>query len=221
MRIGIDGGCMANRRGFGRFARQMVKALAEADSPHEFTVFIDRPSRDAVEIPARFRTIEVSVREAPSQAASSTGRRGLADLFAMGRAVARARVDLMYFPATYSFFPVWGCRRVVVTMHDTLALAHPEWVFPGGKGRLAWKLKEHAGPTGSSRSRRPPGVTSSPGSASTRIGSGSSRRGPTPHSDPRPRGRSPTPRCDVMGSGRAPGSSSMWAGSARTRTWPG
>jgi len=144
MRIGIDGGCLANRRGFGRFANQVVRALAEADSPHDFTVFVDRPSRNAVEIPARFGAVEVNVREAPSKAASSTGRRGLADLFAMGRAVARARVDLMYFPATYSFFPVWGCRRVVVTMHDTLALAHPEWVFPGGKGRLAWKLKEHA-----------------------------------------------------------------------------
>ena len=144
MRIGIDGGCLANRRGFGRFARQVVKSLAEADSAHEFVVFVDRPSRDVVEVPERFEAVLVDVREAPSKAASASGRRGLADLFAMGRAVARARVDLMYFPATYSFFPVWGCKRVVVTMHDTLALAHPEWVFPNGKGRLAWKLKEHA-----------------------------------------------------------------------------
>src|SRR5208337_1096655 len=30
------------------------------------------------------------------------------------------------------------------TMHDTLALAHPDLVFPTRRGRLAWLLKEHA-----------------------------------------------------------------------------
>ena len=50
----------------------------------------------------------------------------------------------MYFPATYTFFPVWNVPRLVVTMHDTLALAHPDLVFPTRGGRLAWLLKEHA-----------------------------------------------------------------------------
>jgi glycosyltransferase involved in cell wall biosynthesis len=49
----------------------------------------------------------------------------------------------MYFPATYSFFPVWNVGRVIVTMHDTLALAHPNLVFPAWQGRVAWRLKEH------------------------------------------------------------------------------
>ena len=51
MRIGIDGGCLANRRGFGRFARQVVEALAGAGSGHEFAVFVDRPSLEAVSDP--------------------------------------------------------------------------------------------------------------------------------------------------------------------------
>lgn len=144
MRIGIDGGCLANRRGFGRFARQTLRALAEAGGPHEFVVFVDRPSAGTVDVPDRFERTVVEVAEAPSRAASSTGRRSLADLFAMGRAVARARLDLIYFPATYSAFPVWGVKRVIVTMHDTLALAHPELVFPSWKGRVAWSIKEHA-----------------------------------------------------------------------------
>lgn len=144
MRIGIDGGCLANRRGFGRFARQTLNALAEAGGAHEFVVFVDRPSAEAVTLPEGFRRVVVEVGAAPSIAASSTGRRSLADLFAMGRAVSRARLDLIYFPATYSFFPVWGVERVVVTMHDTLALARPELVFPTRAGRFAWALKEHA-----------------------------------------------------------------------------
>ncbi|HWE38635.1 MAG TPA: glycosyltransferase family 1 protein [Isosphaeraceae bacterium] len=146
MRIGIDGGCLANRRGFGRFARQVVGALARAGSGHEFVVFVDRPSAEsgASRVPEGFEAIQVDVREAPSKAASAGGRRGLRDLLAMGKAVAKAGLDLMYFPASYSFFPVWGARRVVVTLHDTLALAHPEWVFPSWRGRVAWTLKEYA-----------------------------------------------------------------------------
>ena len=63
-------------------------------------------------------------------------------MLAMGLAVARSRIDLMYFPATYSFFPVWNVPKLVVTMHDTLPFSHPELVFPSGKGKLAWLLKE-------------------------------------------------------------------------------
>jgi len=143
MRIGFDGGCLANRRGFGRFARQTLAALAAADHPHEFVVLVDRPSAEAVAVPSNMRRVVVGVRDAPSLAASSTGRRSVADLLAMGRAAAKARLDLLYFPATYSFFPVWNCRRVVVTMHDTLAVARPDLVFPTRGGRIAWALKEH------------------------------------------------------------------------------
>lgn len=143
MRIGIDGGCLANRRGFGRYARQIVQALAESGSPHEFVVFVDGPSSATVALPHGIERVVVPVGEAPSQAASSTGRRSFRDLLAMGRAASRERLDLIFFPASYSFFPVWGVGRVVVTMHDTLALAHPELVFPTRAGRYAWALKEH------------------------------------------------------------------------------
>ncbi len=144
MRIGIDGACLSNRRGFGRFARQIVEALARSGSNHEFVVFVDRPSLAHVSIPEGMETIAVDVREAPSKAASASGRRRVGDMLAMGRAVSKANLDLIYFPASYSFFPVWNAGKVVVTMHDTLALAHPEWVFPDGKGKLAWRAKEQA-----------------------------------------------------------------------------
>ena len=144
MRIGIDGSCLANRRGFGRFARQMVEALAGAGSSHEFSVFVDRPSMEEVTVPEGMETVAVEVSEAPSRAASASGRRRVGDMLAMGRAVSRANLDLIYFPASYSFFPVWNAGRVVVTMHDTLALAHPEWVFPTWRGKMAWRAKEQA-----------------------------------------------------------------------------
>src|SRR5690242_17262977 len=114
MRIGYDGSCLSNRRGFGRFSRRLLDALALQPGPHELVVIIDGPSADAVTIPAGLERVVVDVGEAPSAAASAQGRRRMRDMLAMGRAVARAGLDLMYFPATYTFFPVWGVRRLVV-----------------------------------------------------------------------------------------------------------
>jgi glycosyltransferase involved in cell wall biosynthesis len=144
MRIGFDGSCLRNRRGFGRFSRGLLSALAEADSEHDFVVILDRPSASEVIVPDSFERVLVDVNEAPSRAASSSGRRALSDIVAMGRTVGRAGLDVLYFPASYSFFPVWGVGRVVVTLHDTLALARPDLVFPSRGGRVAWMLKEHA-----------------------------------------------------------------------------
>jgi glycosyltransferase involved in cell wall biosynthesis len=144
MRIGFDGTCLANRRGFGRFSRLLLEALARRlEIEHQLVVIIDRPSLETVIIPDGTERIVVDLGEAPTAAARAQGRRRLGDILAMGRAVARAGLDLMYFPATYTFFPVWNVPRLVVTMHDTLALAHPELVFPTRRGRLAWLLKEH------------------------------------------------------------------------------
>jgi glycosyltransferase involved in cell wall biosynthesis len=142
VRIGIDGSCLSNRRGFGRFARQTLAALARAGSAHEFTVYVDQYSSEAIAIPDNCQRVIVHVSESPSKAASAHTRRTLRDMLAMSRAVARDRPDLMFFPASYTFYPVWNVRRVVVTLHDTLALARPELVFPTLKGRWAWALKE-------------------------------------------------------------------------------
>lgn len=146
MRIGIDGGCLSNRRGFGRFARELLAAIGRMESRHELTVYVDRPSLDdpMLDLPARLRVVPVEVGEAPSRAASASGRRSLRDLLAMSRAVARDRPDVIFFPASYSFFPVWNVRRVVVTIFDALPLEHPELVFPNRRGRLFWRLKERA-----------------------------------------------------------------------------
>jgi glycosyltransferase involved in cell wall biosynthesis len=144
MKIGIDGSCLSNRRGFGRFARNLLDGLARQRTHHRFIVFLDRPSLAEVRVPSAFDQIVVELGEAPSRAASARGRRRWRDLAAMGLAVARSRLDLLYFPATYTFFPSWNVGKVVVTMHDMLALTHPELVFPTLRGRIAWRLKETA-----------------------------------------------------------------------------
>jgi glycosyltransferase involved in cell wall biosynthesis len=122
----------------------LLEALASVNQSHQLVVVIDAPSETTATIPGSLERLVVNVGQAPAAAAASNSRRRFRDMLAMGRAVAAARLDLMYFPATYTFFPVWNVPRLVVTMHDTLALAHPELVFPTRRGRLAWLLKEHA-----------------------------------------------------------------------------
>ena len=143
LRIGIDGGSLSNRRGFGRFARELLKALACENHSHQLVVVVDRPSLDsgAVQIPTGIEVVAADVRIAPSQAASSDGRRSLRDLLAMRGAARAANLDILYFPATYSYFPVPRIPQVV-TVFDTMPLDHPQQIFPHLRGRLAWTLKE-------------------------------------------------------------------------------
>ena len=42
MKIGIDGTCWWNKRGFGRMARELLGAMFVLDSDHEFYLFIDQ-----------------------------------------------------------------------------------------------------------------------------------------------------------------------------------
>ena len=142
MRVGFDGGALANRRGFGRFARSLLDALGRLDEAPELVVFVDQPSMGQVNVPSRFETVSVPVRQAPSQAASADGRRRVGDLLAFGRAASQAGLDAMVFPSSYSFFPVWNVGPVIVTIFDALPLIHPELVFPNRRGRLFWTIKE-------------------------------------------------------------------------------
>ena len=109
-------------------------------------------------------------------------------MIAMGLAVARSRIDLMYFPATYSFFPVWNVPKLVVTMHDTLPLTHPELVFPSLSGRLAWRLKETAAARWADRI-----VTVSEASRKADPGLVGLARRPDPSDHRRPRPDFPSP----------------------------
>lgn len=134
--IGIDGTTLANRRGYGRFARGLIPPLIERLGPERVVVFLDPLSRQFAELPAGVRQIVVPVRQPPVHAASSEGRRSVADLFRMSVAVARTPVDLFFFPSAYTYFPMLRPTRNVVTIHDTIAENYPGLVFP--EKRLAW-----------------------------------------------------------------------------------
>ena len=52
MRIGVDGACLANGRGYGRFTRELLSALVDIAREHEFVLYADRASLAAVDLDA-------------------------------------------------------------------------------------------------------------------------------------------------------------------------
>ncbi len=144
MRIGIDATCWGNKRGFGRFTRELLEAILEIDKTNEYLFFIDDKTPDSSDIPQRVQKIAASTSASQLQAASASGRRSLGDLWAMSREVFRHKVDIFFFPAVYSYFPVFNRTKIIVTLHDIIADKHPDLIFPNSKSKLFWKLKQQA-----------------------------------------------------------------------------
>ncbi len=149
--IGFDGTCLANRRGFGRFARGILSGLNAANPGHRLEVVVDEPSRDLISVPLGVEVRSVATKRAQAESASATGNRSLGELWKMSRGVKKAGYDIFYFPSSFTYFPVWPSQKMIVTLHDTLAVDRPDLVFPTRKGRLFWWLKEHMATWNTSR----------------------------------------------------------------------
>jgi glycosyltransferase involved in cell wall biosynthesis len=140
--IGVDGTCWSNERGYGRFAREIVLAMAIAAPDDRFVCFVDLAS--AGRLPSHepnVREVLVHTSAAASRAASSSGYRSLRDMLAMTRAVARERVDVFFSPSVYTWFPLPPRLRAVVTIHDAIAERFPALTLSSSRARIFWKAK--------------------------------------------------------------------------------
>src|SRR5262245_22328449 len=105
MRIGVDATCWANERGYGRFTRELVGAMAPAAGSHELVCFLDDRSADAFTLDGANVTRRlVAQAVSPTVAASSGSRRSIGDMLKMGNAVRRERVDVFFSPSVYGYF---------------------------------------------------------------------------------------------------------------------
>jgi glycosyltransferase involved in cell wall biosynthesis len=141
MRIGVDGGCWGNRRGYGRYLREILAALGRVDRDNEYVLFLDPPAFDAFAIPGPFRRLRVELSVPVAQAASWEGHRSLRDVLRMSVAVRREPLDLFFFPASYSYFPILSRLPVVVCFHDTIPDRDPKVHFRSWRQALLWRVK--------------------------------------------------------------------------------
>lgn len=143
MKIGIDACCWANKRGFGRFTRELLDALLKLDQANEYLFFIDSKTGLPEDFPSRAKVVVARTEYSAASAASADGRRSLGDLWAMTREVYKHKVDVFFFPAVYSYFPLLNRTKTVVTIHDMIADHYPDLVFPSRKSKFFWKLKQN------------------------------------------------------------------------------
>ena len=142
MRIGVDATCWANGRGYGRFARELTRALVALAPEHRFVCFGDRRAFDAFDLDApNVERVVVAMDESPTIAAAADGARSPRDMLRLTRAVWRAAPDVFFSPSVYTYFPLPPGQRSVVTVHDTIAERFPALTLPNARARLFWRLK--------------------------------------------------------------------------------
>lgn len=142
MRIGVDATCWANRRGYGRFTRELCRELVRMAPEDQFVFFVDRLAAECCDIDApNLKLVVVKQTVSPTEAASADGNRSPLDMLRFTGAVARVPLDVFFSPSVYSYFPLPPGQRSVATVMDAIAERYPELTLPSRRARLFWKAK--------------------------------------------------------------------------------
>ncbi len=139
LHVGIDATSWRNDRGFGRFTRELVTALAIRNTGFRYTLFFDQPPTDP--IPAGVEVVSAETKRHLAESTGGNSSRSITYLLNMGRLVRQSRCDLFFFPAVYSYFPVLARTPCVVCYHDTTAERLPELLFPTKLNHRLWQVK--------------------------------------------------------------------------------
>ena len=142
MNIGVDACTWSNKRGFGRFTREILRSLTAIDHKNDYWFFVDKETSMGNVFPDGVEVVVVDTDVSPTQAASASGRRSIGDLWAMTRKVRQYDLDLFFFPTHYTYFPILNRTKIIGAFHDMTAKRFPDEIFPNRKLRLFWNLKE-------------------------------------------------------------------------------
>jgi len=140
LKVAVDATCWHNRRGYGRHARALLRALVRLDKDAQYTLFVD--SAEAAEpLPEECETRLLRASVPTVEAASADGHRTLRDMWRMSRALSGSEFSVVLFPTVYSYVPVMGRARKLVMMHDVIAETFPKLTLPRRSARMFWNAK--------------------------------------------------------------------------------
>lgn len=142
MRVGVDGACWANERGYGRYARELLTAMVRLSPDDRFAFFLDPASRERFHLSGpNVEVISVEQSVAPSTAAAADGSRSLSDMLRFTRSVWSESPDVFFCPSVYTYFPLPPRQRAVVAIHDAIAERFASRTLPSRRARLFWNAK--------------------------------------------------------------------------------
>ena len=142
MRIGVDATCWGNKRGYGRFTRELLEALVRIDKRNEYIFFVDNETAEENDLPDSVKVIVAQTSVSPTTAAAAGGSRSFGDIWSMSRSVMNYPIDIFFFPTMYTYFPILNRVKIVVTLHDLIADNYPELTFPDARSKFFWGLKQ-------------------------------------------------------------------------------
>lgn len=138
--IGVDATTWWNSRGFGRFTRGQLGAMLDQPRSHKFVLFVDQEP-DEVMRRSHVEIVRVPTSSSVTAAAVADGYRPLLDLLSFRRATAARSLDVFWFPAVYSWFPIQREVPAIITFHDAIAERFTSLVHSSVRGRAFWNLK--------------------------------------------------------------------------------
>lgn len=138
VRIGIDATGWGDRRGFGRFTRNVVTELVAIHDAGACMLFADDRTATTETFPAGAVLRRVRLKR---PVAGAGGARSALDIARLSYAARTSPLDVFLFPSLLTYVPVLG-MSTVVGLHDTSPEALPELTLPSRAARLLWKAKQ-------------------------------------------------------------------------------
>ena len=139
LHICVDATSWANDRGYGRFTRELLKALLVRDEGLKYTLLFDQLPDDA--FPSGAEILSARTVRGLNQAAVGSEARSPAYFLQMGRLAKSVPYDVFFFPTLYSYFPLLQRKPCVVCYHDATAERFPELLFPTRRNHWLWRTK--------------------------------------------------------------------------------
>src|SRR5262245_56007016 len=133
LHIGVDATSWHNNRGFGRFTRELVTALASRNTGFRYTLLFDQVPTG---LPANVGILSAKTQKTLNESAVGTTSRSAGYLWQLGKLARQARFDVFFFPSVYSYFPILARVPCVVCYHDTLGERFPDLLFPTRRNRI-------------------------------------------------------------------------------------
>jgi glycosyltransferase involved in cell wall biosynthesis len=107
---------------------------------HRFVLFLDREPVEEMLRP-NVEVVRVRTSATVTDSAVADGNRRIRDVLAFSRSASSKPLDVFWFPAVYSWFPLRPGIPSIVTFHDAIAEHFTDLVVPELRGRLLWNLK--------------------------------------------------------------------------------
>ena len=139
LHICIDATSWVNDRGYGRFTREIVKALLGRDEGFRYTLLFDQLPDELLPPGAEVRSARTS--RGLNQSAVGSSARSPAYSLQMARLASSVPYDVFFFPTLYSYFPLLQRKACVVCYHDATAERFPELLFPTRMNHWLWRAK--------------------------------------------------------------------------------